>query len=199
MYDCSVSIAMIESIIYFLPDIFATYVDLLEGCQGNDGIISELHTLVKNEKKNTILNDSICLLLKHFILFSPDLSLGLCDLFQVVPNFLDDSNSYKTPQQIPWKGIEDLKQSLACVIGLPVFSKPRESQKASSTVSNTNEHATIPNSNTNDNSKSNLNPSPVDNTDTKLKQKSEDPILNEGTKITAEQSLETHDKEKEEK
>ncbi|ETO31658.1 hypothetical protein RFI_05462 [Reticulomyxa filosa] len=77
MYDWSVSIAMIESILYFLPDIFAKYVDLLKGCQENDGIISELYTLLKNEKKSTRLSDSICLLLKHFISFSPEIFQAL--------------------------------------------------------------------------------------------------------------------------
>ncbi|ETO09546.1 hypothetical protein RFI_27832 [Reticulomyxa filosa] len=107
----------------------------------------------------------------------------------------------RVPQQIAWKGIEHLKQSLACVIDLPVFSKPSESQKASNTISNANEHATTPpNSNSNsNNTNTNSNPSPADNTDINLKQKPEDHPLNEGTKTTAEPSLETQDKEKEEK
>ncbi|ETO05190.1 hypothetical protein RFI_32211 [Reticulomyxa filosa] len=69
MYDCNVSIAVIESILYFLPDFFAKYVNLLKLCEDNS-IVLELHTLLDNKSESSRLSDSICLLLKYFISFS---------------------------------------------------------------------------------------------------------------------------------
>ncbi|ETO36344.1 hypothetical protein RFI_00721 [Reticulomyxa filosa] len=75
------SIAMIESILHFLPDIFATYVKLLKLCQDGSGIVLELHTLLNNENESTRLSSSIRLLLKHFISFSSGLPLHFLFLF----------------------------------------------------------------------------------------------------------------------
>ncbi|ETO06594.1 hypothetical protein RFI_30797 [Reticulomyxa filosa] len=63
-----VSIAAIESILYFLSDVLTKYADMLKACQ-DDSVIAQLRTLLT--KENDIrLSDYICLLLSHFISFS---------------------------------------------------------------------------------------------------------------------------------
>ncbi|ETO03186.1 hypothetical protein RFI_34226 [Reticulomyxa filosa] len=81
MHNWEVSVAMIESILYTLPDIFAKYVELLKLCQDDSDIVLELHSLLKDENESTRLSGSICLLLGHFISFSSGLSLYLLFLF----------------------------------------------------------------------------------------------------------------------
>ncbi|ETO33902.1 hypothetical protein RFI_03193 [Reticulomyxa filosa] len=49
MHKWEVSVALIESILYFLSDIFAKYVDQLKCCQNNGGVVLELHTLKMND------------------------------------------------------------------------------------------------------------------------------------------------------
>ncbi|ETO01018.1 RING finger protein [Reticulomyxa filosa] len=75
LFNWEVSVAMIESILYILPDFFAKYVKLLKLCQDDTGIVLKLHKLLDDENESTRLSGSICLLLQHFISFSPGLFL----------------------------------------------------------------------------------------------------------------------------